>query len=233
MSEWGYYIVSISKIFGSAIVSLLLMSGAAMATPLTTLTTLNSNGTDVFAVYVFSEAGDTLNLGVIGPNSISNIFCNHSNGACTASTPGQTVFLGNTGPGIVFGLTDVTVPNSYSTDAFGLDGYAHDLVSGTVNASDAVAVASAYAIFGQGALDPAAAASIALFGETPETMLTFVGWEDRLGGDFDYNDMVFAFTYSAAVADALRVAAIPEPILSPCSALALRFCWLPQAKHKA
>jgi hypothetical protein len=188
------------------------MSGAAMATPVTTLTTLNSNGTNVFAVYVFSEAGDTLNLSEIGPNSISNIFCNHSNGACTASTIGQTVYLGNAGPGIVFELTDITVPNTYSTNAFGLDGYAHDLVSGTVDAGDAAAVAAAYAIFGQGALNPAAAASIELLGQTPETMITFVGWEDRLGGDYDYNDLIFAFAVSGAVSDRVAVAAVPEPI---------------------
>jgi hypothetical protein len=119
---------------------------------------------------------------------------------------GQTIYLGNTGPGIVFGLTDITAPNTYTTNAFALDGYAHDLVSATVDASDTAAVATAYATFGQGALDPAAAASIALLGHTPGTIITFVGWEDRLGGDYDYNDLIFAF------ADPVTVAAVPEPI---------------------
>ena len=178
---------------GSVVLGLLLCS-AAKATPVTTLAPLPSNGTDVYGVYVYSDAADTLNLGEIGPNPISNIFCNYSNGGCTGASIGQTVYLGPTGPGIAFGLSDVTVANTYTTDALAADGYAHDLVSATVDASDAAAVAAAYSIFGQGALNPLAAASIASLGQTPGTIVTFVGWEDRIGGDYDYNDLIFAFT---------------------------------------
>jgi len=199
-------------IFGSAILGVLLTTGAAMATPVTTLTPLNSNGTDVYAVYVFSNAGDRLEMSEMAPNSISNIFCNHGIDGCTPSTIGQTVNLGNTGPGIVFGLTDATHSWTYTTDALASDGYAHDRVSATVDASNADAVATAYATFEQGAvkpgaatLNPAAAASIALLGETPGTIVTFVAWEDTLYGDYDYNDMIFAFT------DPILVA-VPEPI---------------------
>ncbi len=193
------------KVFGLAISGLLLTSGFAMATPITTLTPLNSNGTDVYAVYVFSEAHDALNLSEIGPNSISNIFCNHSNGGCSASAIGQTVYLGNTGPGIVFGLTDVTDPAHYRTDALASDGFAHDLVSATVDASNASAVAAAFDSFGQGAINPAAAASISTLGETSGTVVTFVAWEDTINGDYDYNDFIFAFTDPPA-------AAVPEPM---------------------
>jgi hypothetical protein len=178
----------------SAVAGVLLTTASAMATPITSLTPLTSNGTDVYGVYVFSEASDTLNLSEIGPDSISDFFCNYSNGSCTGATVGDTVYLGTTGPGIVFGLTDMTVANSYRTDELGLDGFAHDLVSATVSAADAAAVAGAYAIFGQGALAPSAAASIAAIGVTPGAVVTFVGWEDRIGGDYDYNDVIFAFT---------------------------------------
>jgi hypothetical protein len=81
-----------------------------------------------------------------------------------------------------------------------------------VDASNAAAVAAAFATVGQGApcplcagiLNPAAAASIALLGETPGTIVTFVAWEDTLYGDYNYNDMIFAFT------DPIR--GVPEPI---------------------
>ena len=170
------------------------LGGTAFATPITTLSPLSSNGSGVFAVYVFSEAADSLNLSEASPNGISNIFCNHSNGSCTAAVIGQTVNLGNTDPGLIFSLTDVSVANIFRTDAFASDGYAHDLVSSTVDASDPGAVAAAYALYGQGALPSAAAASIAALGLSPETVVTFVAWEDRLHGDYDYNDLIFAFT---------------------------------------
>jgi hypothetical protein len=182
------------KIIGTALVYILAAEGAADATPVTTLKPLNSNGTEMFAVYVFSEAADTLNLSEIAPNTIPNIFCDHSNGGCTASSIGQIIDLGLTDPGIVFSLTDITVHNTFRTDAFAADGYAHSLISNTVDASNAAAVAAAYNIFGQGTLLPAAATSIALLGQTPDTVVTFVGWEDRLRGDYDYNDLIFAFT---------------------------------------
>lgn len=194
------------QLFASAIVGLLVLSGTAMATPLTTLTPLHSNGTDMYAVYIFSSAANTLNLSETSPNSYSNFFCNYSNSACTASQIGQTVYLGPTDPGIVFSLTDVTVPNTYTTNALASDGYVHDKVSPTVSAADASAVAAAYSIFGQGALAPAAAASIASLGQMPGTSITFVGWEDTLYGDFDYNDMIFAFT------DPPAPAPVPEPM---------------------
>jgi hypothetical protein len=200
-----YQIMRAQTIFGSTILGVLLITGAAMATPVTTLTPLNSNGTDVYAVYVSGNGGDRLELSEMAPNSISNIFCNHGIDGCTPSTIGQTVNLGNTGPGIVFGLTNATHLWTYTTDARASDGYAHDLVSATVDASNAGAVATAFGTVGQGALNPAAAASIALLGETPGTIVTFVAWEDTLYGDYNYNDMIFAFT------DPIP-RAVPEPI---------------------
>ncbi len=152
--------------FGAVFAGILLMSGAVMATPITTLTPLTTNGTDVYAVYLFSLAGDTLNLSETSPNSVSNIFCNIGNSGCTAATTGQTVYLGNPGPGLVFGLTDVTDPASYTTNALGPDGYAHDVITPTVDASNASAVNAAYETLGFGALTAQGAAPIALLGKT-------------------------------------------------------------------
>lgn len=196
--------VRANKILGSMIFAFSLMSGTAIASPVTTLTPLSSNGTDVYAVYIFGDAAHTSNLSEIGPNFISNIFCNHTNAGCIASTIGQTVYLGTPGPGIVFGLTDINTHTTFTTNALASDGYAHDRVSATVNAGNATAVAAAYSIFGQGPLAYAAAASIASLGETPGTIVTFVGWEDVVGGDYDYNDLIFAFTDP--------VGAVPEPL---------------------
>jgi hypothetical protein len=184
----------VQTIVRSATVGLLFMAGAANATPVSTLTPLNTNGTDVYAIYMFSLAGDTLNLSEVGPNSVSNIFCNYSNNGCTAATTGQTVFLGNPGPGLVFGLTDVTDPATYTTNALAADGYAHDILSPTVSAGDAAAVNAAWETFGFGPITPNGADPIALLGQTPGTQVTFVEWEDRISGDYDYNDFVFAFT---------------------------------------
>jgi len=154
-------------IIGSVICGLLFMAHGASATPVTTLTPLTSDGTNVYAIYLFSLGGDTLNLSEVRPDSVSNIFCNNSNNGCTAATVGQTVYLGDPGPGLVFGLSDLTVPASYTTDALGTDGYAHDIVSATVNAGDAAAVNAAFETFGFGPLTAAGAAPIALLGQTP------------------------------------------------------------------
>ena len=195
----------IKTIVGSAIGGLLFIAGAASATPVSTLTPLTSDGTDVYAIYLFSLAGDTLNLSEIGPNSVSNIFCNNSNNGCTAAISGQSFYLGNPGPGLVFGLTDVTVPATYTTNALASDGFAHDILSPTVSASDPAAVNAAYETLGFGSIAAAYSNPIAALGETPGTSVTFVEFEDRIGGDYDYNDFVFAFTDPPA-------AGVPEPM---------------------
>ncbi len=192
--------------FGSAIMGALLMSGSALAVPITTLTPINSNGTDVYAVYLFSLADDTLNLSEVGPNPVSNIFCNYSNGGCTGAMSGQTVYLGRPGPGLVFSLTDISVPNTYITNSLGPDGLVHDIVSPTVDAGNPAAVNTAYETLGFGPIASLYADPIAFLGETPGTEVTFVRWEDRVGGDYDYNDFVFAFT------DPLLPTTVPEPV---------------------
>src|SRR5882757_6018161 len=198
-----------SLLLGLVSISAALFAGPALSGPVTTLPSLSSNGTGVYGVYISSEAGDTLTLSEVSPNSVSNMFCNHSFGGCTASSAGQVVDLGATPPGVAFSLTDNSVANVFRTDALAADGYSHALASMTVDASDPNAVATAYGIFGQGQLPTDAAASIALLGQVAGTSITFVGWEDRLYGDFDYNDLIFAFTDPPVVsADA---SSVPEP----------------------
>ena len=188
--------MSMRKVFGIAFAGALaaVANSGAEASPITSITPLTSNGTQMYAVYVFSEAWDSLALSQAGPNSVPNIFCNVSVSGCSQSQIGDIVDLGIVDPGVVFSLTDFTVPNVYRTDQLGPDGYSHAMVSDTVLANDYAAVAAAYSIFGQGPLGSAAASAIALLGAVPETSITFVGWEDRVGGDFDYNDIIFAFT---------------------------------------
>ena len=62
-------------------------------------------------------------------------------------------------------------------------------------------------IKGFGHSNPIPAASIAALGETPGTVVTFVEWEDRMGGDYDYNDFIFAFTDPPP-----GPASVPEPM---------------------
>ena len=75
--------------FGIVVTWVMALNGAALAGPITTLTPLTSNGTQAFAVYVFSEAGDTLSLSEVAPNGISNIFCNYAFESCPAAVVGQ------------------------------------------------------------------------------------------------------------------------------------------------
>jgi hypothetical protein len=203
------------RLLGGTITAVLALAGAAQASPVSTLTPLSSNGGQAYGVYAFSEAGDTLSLGVAG--SFSNVFCNHGNASCSGASAGQVFDLGTNASGPVFSLTDMSVANVYRTDGLGGDGFAHDLISATVDASDAAAIAAAYDIYGQGALSQDVADAISSLGLlVAGTSVTFVGWEDRLWGDFDYNDLIFAYVSAPQppmlrTLAALEVAAVPEP----------------------
>ena len=180
-------------LFGAIAGVALMTAGQAAAIPLTSLTPITSNGTQGYVVYISSKAGDTLSFGQVAPTINSPIFCNRDVAGCTASYVGQTVDLGVIVPGIVFSLTDHTVANVFRTDTLASNGYAHSKVSLTVSANDANAVNTAFSIYGEGNLSSAAASAIAALGTKPNSIVTFIGWEDRLRGDFDYNDMIIAY----------------------------------------
>jgi hypothetical protein len=83
------------------------------------------------------------------------------------------------------------VPHVYSTSTPDSDGYYY------------AKVVSNYADLGVFAM-PTAAADIIASLSTPTSVIKYVAFEDRVGGDYDYNDFVFA------VIDP-PVGAVPEP----------------------
>jgi hypothetical protein len=177
-------------IFLGAIGCLAATLGASQAAPITTPPpTLIATG-DVKAVYIFANASDTSFLNEIGPVVWNTIFCNHSSGSCTASPTGDTVDLGSQSGPIVFSLSNITTGKTYTTNTADGGGAYHAVFS------------TNYASFGLGALPSAAATALA---GLPN--VTFVAWEDHdatNGSDFDYNDLVFAFSNTSAT--------VPEPL---------------------
>jgi len=173
-----------------AIGCLAALCGAAQATPITTPPpTLVATG-DVKAVYIFANAADTSFLSETSPVSWPTIFCNHSSGTCTASAAGATKDLGVQSGPLVFSLANITSGKTYLTNAPDAAGDYHAVFS------------TNYATFGLGPLPGAAATALAGLSD-----VTFVAWEDRdatNNSDFDYNDLVFAFSNTKA--------SIPEPL---------------------
>ena len=164
--------------------------GAAQASPITTPPpTLNATG-DVKAVYIFANAADTSFLNEVSPVVWNAIFCNHSSGGCTAANAGDTVDLGVQSGPIAFSLQNVTTGITYISTTPDAGGVYHAVYS------------TNYSSFGLGPLPAGAAAALAGL-----TNVTFVAWEDldaTNGSDFDYNDLVFAFSNTSA--------SVPEPL---------------------
>jgi hypothetical protein len=147
---------------------------------------LLGSGFNSDAFFVFSDAGDTSGLNLVGFGS-NPIFLN------SAASPGDTVNLGPLSGPQVFGLDNLTTGTSFLANVPDPDGNFHAFY--TTN----------YADFGVGALDPAVAAALA--GLPAGTSVTFIGWEDLTAGqgsDWDYNDLIFAFSN-------LSVISTPEP----------------------
>ena len=148
---------------------------------------LNGTGVDSMAIYVFSDAGNTSTLSLTGFGG-NPIFQN--NGPFVA---GDIVDLGVLVGPQQFGLHNNSTGTSFLADVADGAGAFHALY--TAN----------YADFGVGALPAGAAAAIA--GLPVGASVVFVGWEDLTAGqasDFDYNDLIFAFTN-------LTSQAVPEP----------------------
>jgi hypothetical protein len=175
----------------------LMVWGTAYAVPLPVTTNPPLAGAgSVTAVYVFNEAADTdtLNLTLPAIGGINPIFVNNVNHA------GDTKFLGTLAGTIQFQLIDSTTPATYtSNQTFGLDGVYHVFIVSAQNTS--TALGAAYASYNQGALSDAARNAILALGSS--ATITFLGWEDRAtnnGGspganaDYDYNDLIFAFS---------------------------------------
>lgn len=169
-------------------------SAGALAGPVTTPPpVINALGGNVTAVFIFADAWDTSTLSL--PTAPSNpIFCNHNTGGCTAATPGQTSDLGNQSGVLTFSLANLTQGKTYDSVNPDMDGNYHAKV--TMN----------YADFGVGTLSSALQAELAGLDN-----VTFVGFEDRQlsnHSDWDYNDLIFAFSNTAPNNNP----GVPEPL---------------------
>ena len=152
-------------------------------------------GGDVKAVYIFADAHDGSILGLSMPvPAVGTIFCNHNVGGCTASAPGDVFDLGNRMGSMLFTLNNFTSGKAYDSanpDTFG---------------DYHVDIRTSYTYSGVPALSASLMAQLAVLPN-----VTFVAWEDldkSNGSDFDYNDLIFAFSNTSPT----RNPGIPEPL---------------------
>jgi hypothetical protein len=147
---------------------------------------LTGNGTDAKAIFAFQDAGDTDLLLLMGFGG-NPIFNNHTDAI------GTTKDLGVLSGGQEFELNNLNTNTLFLSDVADSQGNFH------------VHYSTNFADFGVGALPAAAATAI---GNLPAgSSVIFAGWEDlrgNQGGDFDYNDLIFAFSN-------LTPPSVPEP----------------------
>src|SRR5579859_3412077 len=146
---------------------------------------LAASGADSTAFFAFANAGDTSELTLTGFSG-NPIFNNSVNSA------GDTVDLGALSGLQQFGLHNQSTGTTFLANVADAAGDYH------------VFYATNFADFSVG---PLPAATIAARAAAGATSVTFVGWEDRTGtqgSDFDYNDLIFAFTN-------LAPPTVPEP----------------------
>jgi hypothetical protein len=133
-------------------------------------------------IFAYTDTADTSQLTLTGRNT--SILNNKQH------VIGDIVALGRLSGPQVFGLDDLSTGASFLANVPDINDDFHATYS--VNCSDISSCRTAYAIFGVGTLDTAVATTIA---DLPAgTNVIFVGWEDRIGLDFDYNDLIFAVT---------------------------------------
>jgi hypothetical protein len=183
--------------YGLAILAAAAMTVAAQAGPVTTpppvITALGGN---VTAIYIFADAADNSILGLSSPPpSVAQIFCNHPTGSCmTGGMPGDTMSLGNRTGMLTFTLNNTT------------QGMWYDSTNPDGNGNYHAKITTNYASFGVGALSSALQAQLAGYSN-----ITFVGFEDRNlaeHSDWDYNDLIFAFSNTAPSGNP----GVPEPL---------------------
>jgi hypothetical protein len=181
-------------------VALLGLAGAASAVPLTVNPGQLTASGPVRAVFLYKEAKDTSELWTSG--FTSKIFDNQ------ADSIGSVRDLGALGPGsLTFELKNVSQNYSFYTDVpSGANYYAK--------------YSTDYADLGVGAMSDAAAAAIAADPILSSNPLLFVAFEDRRTGDFDYDDLIFAFAsisvtqespLGATQDQAIGITQVPEP----------------------
>jgi hypothetical protein len=150
-------------------------------------------------IFAYANTADTSQLTLTGRDT--PILNNKQNAI------GDTVALGLLSGPQVFGLDDLTTGASFLANVSDINGHFHATYS--VNCSDVSSCGTAYAMFGAGALDTAVVIAIA---DLPVgTNVVFVGWEDRIGLDFDHNDLIFAVTNLVATPVPPPPPPVPEP----------------------
>ncbi len=169
-------------------------------TPITTNPgPLEGSGASSTAIYVFADAADTSTLNLVMPAFGANpIFTNND-----GDVAGDEVALGSLSGDVVFGLDNLTTGTNFLANVADGAGDYHAFY--TADCIGSAACNTAYSVFSEGSLPAAVATAIdALPAGTP---VVLVGWEDLTGAqgsDFDYNDLIFAFTNLAEVM-------VPEP----------------------
>jgi hypothetical protein len=148
---------------------------------------LNGAGLNSTAIFAFADAGDTSDLILLGVGG-NPIFTNND-----GFVPGDIKDLGNLSGPQVFGLDNLNTGTHFLADVADPDGVFHAYY--TANFSD----------FGVGPLPQGVVTAIGAL--PPGSSVTFVGWEDLTtaqSSDFDYNDLIFAFSNGTPVQ-------VPEP----------------------
>ena len=157
------------------------LASQAQAAPITVSPGDLSSMGQITAVFVYRDAADTSTLSRAGSSGV--IFNNQT------AAIGSSMNVG-TGNGVVtFELNNLTRGTTFAT------GVADSGIYYARYSTD-------FASFGVGPLSAAASAAIA---QLPNNV-TYVGFEDMRDGDYDYNDLIFAFSPVVATP-----AAVPEP----------------------
>jgi len=143
---------------------------------------LNSNSaTPNIVFFAFADSAHTDELTLNG--SKDPIFNNKTNAR------GDTVNLGVLSGLQRFGLDDLNTGESFKANEADVDGNYHIVYA---NCNSVISCTTEYEKFSIGTLDAGVLTFIG--GLAAGTNMVLVGWEDLIGGDWDYNDLVFGLT---------------------------------------